>query len=453
MANTIISRSVSSSGNRQKFTISMWLKRNLTGAGVTQYLLSQGSDSNNNFAMYFDSSNTFGVWDYGSGYNGRLATNRIFRDPSGWYHIVVRVDTTLGTAGDRMRLYINGVQETSFSTSTNFSSDFNTHVNQSGNPIKIGGYVSGSEGFDGIISHIHLCDGYSYGPDSFGQTNSTTGEWSIKTSPSVSYGTNGFWWLKNDIATTDHSPNSNSFTVSTGTLTKTEDCPSNVFATMNPLNVPTSNAPSFSNGNTTSISSSSGSGKWGGSTTLGMTSGKWYCEAKATVDNTYSRNVIGITGDSANIAKANGSILNGTHSWGWYSENGAISGNGSANIQTGTTYGTGDIVMMALDLDNNKLYFGKNGSWVYSGVPTSGSTGTGAISIIASNTTNDGAYFFAQNDDTGTSAQSKFEWNFGNGYFGTTAVSSAGTNASNNGIFEYDVPTGYTALSTKGLNL
>ena len=43
--------------------------------------------------------------------------------------------------------------------------------------------------------------------------------------------------------------------------------------------------------------------------------------------------------------------------------------------------------------------------------------------------------------------------NFGNGYFGTTAVSSAGTNASNNGIFEYDVPTGYTALSTKGLNL
>ena len=109
--------------------------------------------------------------------------------------------------------------------------------------------------------------------------------------------------------------------------------------------------------------------------------------------------------------------------------------------------------MMALDLSNNKLYFGKNGTWLNSGVPTSGSTGTGAVSIIAANTTNDGVYFFAQTDDTGTQSPSKFEFNFGNGYFGTTAVSSAGTNASGIGIFEYDVPTGYTALSTKGLNL
>ena len=104
-----------------------------------------------------------------------------------------------------------------------------------------------------------------------------------------------------------------------------------------------------------------------------------------------------------------------------------------------------------MDLDNNKLYFSINGTWQNSGDPTSGSTGTGAISITgtASNTT--GFYHFAcgkaGSDPTSILA------NFGNGYFGTTAVSSAGTNASDNGIFEYDVPTGYTALSTKGLNL
>ena len=185
-----------------------------------------------------------------------------------------------------------------------------------------------------------------------------------------------------------------------------------------------------------------------------MTSGKFYCEAKATVDSSYSRNVIGITGDSINIAKTNGSILNGTHSWGYYSSNGEVAGNGAGAVSGySTSYTTGDIIGMALDLDNNKLYFSKNGTFLNSGDPTSGSTGTGAVSIIAADTTNDGAYFFAQTDDTGTTSPSKFDFNFGNGYFGTTAVSSAGTNASNNGIFEYDVPSGYTALSTKGLNL
>ena len=82
------------------------------------------------------------------------------------------------------------------------------------------------------------------------------------------------------------SAGSNNFTVN-GTMTQLLDTPSNVFATLNPLNVPTSNGPTFSNGNTTSITSStSGSYKWGGCTTLGMTSGKYYCEAKATVDST-----------------------------------------------------------------------------------------------------------------------------------------------------------------------
>ena len=109
--------------------------------------------------------------------------------------------------------------------------------------------------------------------------------------------------------------------------------------------------------------------------------------------------------------------------------------------------------MCALDLDNNKLYFGKNGTWQNSGDPTSGSTGTGAAySVTAPSSTNGGAYFFCGADLTGAN-NTRLQANFGNGYFGTTAVSSAGTNASNIGIFEYDVPTGYSALSTKGLNL
>ena len=452
MASTRLTKTFSSSGNRNKWTISMWIERSKLGS-ATQTLFACYQNGSYKTRLHIESDDELYFNDeYNGNTNGRIVSNAKLRDTNAWYHIVGIWDKDNSTSGDKIRFYINGERITSFSDTGNAPANAST-LNTDSLTHEIGAQNDANK-FDGLMSHIHFCDGYAYEPTEFGETDSTTGEWKIKTSPSVSYGTNGFWILKDGNSVTDQSPNTNNWTIS-GTLTKTEDNPSNVFATMNPLNVPTSNAPSFSNGNTTSISSSSGgdNGKWGGCTTLGMTSGKFYCEAKATVDGTYSRNVIGITGDSANIARSNGSIFNGTHSWGWYSENGSISGNGSANIQTGTTYGTGDIVMMALDLDNNKLYYGKNGSWVYSGVPTSGSTGTGAISIIAANTTNDGAYFFAQTDDTGTSAQSKFEFNFGNGYFGSTAVSSAGTNASNNGIFEYDVPTGYTALSTKGLNL
>ena len=99
-------------------------------------------------------------------------------------------------------------------------------------------------------------------------------------------------------------------------------------------------------------------------------------------------------------------------------------------------------------MDNNYIYFSKNGTWQNSGDPTSGSTGTGGVAITQD------TYFFASDAHNNTGSGTQYiHANFGNGYFGTSAISSAGTNASGNGIFEYDVPTGYTALSTKGLNL
>jgi hypothetical protein len=453
MASTYLTRTPSSGGNRKTFTISSWFKRSKLGA--TQILVQSATDGSTRSQITLRSDDMLQFYSENGGVEKiNVRTNRVLRDTNAWYNVVLAVDTTQGTASNRVKFYINGVQETSLHTATYGDQDYDTQFNHTVAHTIGRRDAYGDMYFDGLMSHFHLIDGTALAPTVFGSTDSTTGEWKINTSPSYTVGTNGFFVLKDTNSGTDQSANTNNLTVN-GTLTKTEDCPSNVFATFNPLNVPTSNAPTFANGNTTSTSSTTnGSYKWGGCTTLGMTSGKFYCEAKATVDNTYSRNVIGITGDSANIARANGSILNGTHSWGYYSENGTVSGNGSGDLSGwNTTYTTGDIIMMALDLSNNKLYFGKNGTWLNSGVPTSGSTGTGAVSIIAANTTNDGVYFFAQTDDTGTDSPSKFEFNFGNGYFGTTAVSSAGTNASGIGIFEYDVPTGYTALSTKGLNL
>ena len=456
MANTYLTRTPSSTGNRKIFTTSFWMKRSKLGG--QQPLFSTDLDNtNNNYTMfYLDGGDGIGFFNTDGGVsNVDYLTNRKLRDTNSWYHIVIVFDSTQ-SSGNRIKFYINGVRETSFANSTEPNQDAdNTWFNRTYEHMIGTRSYDTSTYFDGSLSYFNFIDGTAYDASAFGSTDSTTGEWQINTSPSVTYGTNGFFILKDGNSVTDQSGNSNNWTVGGGTLTKTEDCPSNVFATLNPLNVPTSNAPTFSNGNNTSITSSAtGSYKWGGSTTLGMTSGKFYCEAKATVDSTYSRSVIGITGDSTNLATTNGSILGTTASCGYYSSNGSVQYNGSGDISGfNTSYTTGDIISMAFDLDNGKLYFRKNNdAWQNSGDPTSGATGTGAVSILSASTTSDGAYFFAQTDDTGTSSPSKFEFNFGNGYFGTTAVASAGTPGSTPGTFEYDVPSGYQPLSTKGLN-
>jgi len=459
MASTYLTKTQVAPTNAYKGTFSAWIKITEVpgGSGTDRWIFGEYGDSNNHAYIYLRNSSQLGWYETdGSGAECSKITTRLLRDTNAWMHIVYAWDTTLATAEDRLKLYINGVRETSFATNDNYSQNYAIRINKVSKTTYIGGVNGYQTMFDGLMTHVHYCDGSQLDASVFGNTDSVTGEWNINTSPSFTLGNNGFTILQDNNTVTDQSSNSNNFTVAGGTLTSTKDNPSNVFAVLNLLNVPVSNQPTFSNGNTTSITNTgSGSYKWGGCTTLGMTSGKFYCEAKATVDSTYSRNVIGITGDSANIARANGSILNGTHSWGYYSSNGAVAGNGGGDLSGyNTTYTTGDIISMALDLDNNKLYFRKNNdAWQNSGDPTSGASGTGAVSIIAASATNDGAYFFAQTDDTGTTSPSKFDFNFGNGYFGTTAVSSAGTNASGNGIFEYDVPTGYTALSTKGLNL
>jgi hypothetical protein len=266
-----------------------------------------------------------------------------------------------------------------------------------------------------------------------------TGIWKPITSPSVTYGNNGFFlkFASSGSMGTDSSGNSNNFTVN-GTLTQTQDTPSNVFATYNPLGnfFP---ADTFSNGNTTQTTNA-GNYTYNIST-LGASNGKYYCEIKNSTNN---NNSIGIA-DRPSISTTNG--LTGT-TYGWaYVMSGQVYNNGSI-VATYNTVTTNDIVGIALDLDNNKVYFSKNGTWQGSSDP---SAGTGGISITAPASNRTGFYFFGSGDEATNSAVHNA--NFGNGYFGTTAVASAGTNASGIGIFEYDVPTGYTALSTKGLNL
>ena len=446
MASTYLSRSISSNGNPKIWTFSAWVKKQYIG---TTYLLSANDGST--YSTLSFAGDQLRYYDYWSGaIQAELKTNRKFRDIHGWYHIVVRYKTTESTASDRIKFYVNGVQVTSFATSsypanTNWDSYFN-----SSSQTNYINYESGGTMKDVTMSHVHFCDGYAYDASAFGSTDATTGEWKINTSPSVSYGTNGYWILKDGNSVTDQSSNTNNWTVGGGTLTKTEDCPDNVFCTLNEFDAYL-NYSTLSNGNNTLTGGSQSVNYSMIRGTIGDTSGKYYWEVKA-VDNAEIDQVGVMTTDLYVTGHASSGGLQAT-SWGGRGiqfSNGYKVANNSGSAYMGG-FSANDILMVALDLDNTKITFGRNGQW---------SNGSGSCNQTYANSTPaytdlDSTKFYlpahCQRDSAGNNSGTS-QYNFGNGYFGTTQISSEGTNASGIGKFEYDVPSGFTALSTKGLN-
>ena len=431
MASTYLtSGNLSSAGNQKKWTFSAWLKKATTGVdnaffgyyvGSTNYFIGQWRS---------DDLLRFGNVDGGS-WSVELAPNAVYRDLNAWYHVVFQYDSAQATSSNRASLWVNGEKQSSFATEVYPSQNANTKIPNAGYPITIGRGTKGSNTYylNGCMSHVHFCDGYAYQASDFGETDATTGEWKIKTEPSVSYGTNGFFLLKDDNAVTDRSGQGNNFTLGGGTLTKTEDCPSNVFCTANPLS--SGNSEAF-NGNTNIFFDDTG--QWRAMySTLGASSGKYYMEAK--VDAVGGEASIGvIPAERAALNQDTGDYLGKETDSVGYLNNGRIFKSNS-QLETGlASMSSGTIVGISLNLDANTVQFYNNDSAVGS-----------AVSLNADTT-----YLFGFSGYSDT----RFYANFGNGYFHTTAVSSAGTNASGNGIFEYDVkPSDATALSTKGLNL
>ena len=455
MASTYLSATLGTATNRKKWTFSAWIKRSTHTVGEAIFS-SYSEDSTSWYSRLADNgSGSFDFTEYsGSAYTINLRPNALQRDVNGWYHLVLMYDSAQSTASNRVKYYINGEQITSWHTESYPAQNKESGINKNqlhtiGKSTQNNTYY-----FNGSMSHIHFCDGYAYAASDFGSTDATTGEWKINTSPSVSYGTNGFFILKDGNGVTDQSPNSNNWTIS-GTLTKTEDCPSNVFATYNKNISQTANVAgrnssvgislingNLSNGATAAIFVNQLS-------TLGFSKGKFYAEFLTTGDTYAAVGIVNSKYGEASLGAYIGSdTTSGVNNIGYQSVTGAVKKNNSTSY-TGATYtSANDIVGVAVDMDNNYIYFSKNGTWQNSGDPTSGSTGTGGVAITQD------TYFFASDAHNNTGSGTQYiHANFGNGYFGTSAISSAGTNASGNGIFEYDVPTGYTALSTKGLNL
>ena len=455
MANTYLSKTLGTPTNNKKWTFSAWVKRTHIESVTTIF----SAGASNMDAMSFSAAGIFNFY-VNAGNSGRFATNRLFKDATAWYHVFVSVDTTQGTASDRMKLYINGVQETSFAVVSYPSQNYDTKINSSVIHT-LGGYSESSSGefWRGAMSHINFIDGTQYAVTDFGETDSTTGEWKIKTSPSVTYGNNGFFILKDGNTITDSSPNSNNFSLAGGTLTNTNDCPDNNFASWNLhdrwLGSNSGNTDFLRDGNTYFRTTSDANVSLVRSS-IGVASGKYYCELKVPqIERTW----VGICNQQV-MTSSTTWWTQGNNNGVYYYLNGPTiyDSQGSSTSAFGT-FTNNDILMIGIDMDNKALYIGKNGTWGNSGDPTSGASKTGSVNSVlpAVNTamTDYGEIFVMAGNTTAGIAQ--VYANFGNGYFGTTAVTTNSGNgyagADGKSTFNYQPPTGYSALSTKGLNL
>ena len=448
-SSTYLSRTPSSTTNQKTFTISVWIKK--SSPVTNEWIIRATNSSGDAGGLYFNpNGNLYCNFEISGSNIVNLPTNRVFRDTNAFYNIVLACDTTQATASNRVKIYINGVQETSFSSTLYPSQNDDLVINRNV-PHFIGTDSINGANIEAVMSHFHLIDGTAYDATAFGEYDAN-GVWKIKTSPSVTYGTNGFFILKDGNSLTDQSGNSNNFTVAGGTLTKTEDNPSNVFCTLNRLNSdqPTGSV-NISHGNLTFADGENGSNYSYASGTLGANSGKFYWETK--VIDLAEIDQVGVVLASSNfMGAANSTGLQGTAygGKGVQFSNGYKVGDGSGGAYMGG-FSVNHIMMIALDLDNNKITFGRNGQWADG---SGNANQTYANSTPAyTNLTAGEFYFPAQAKRAGGANYGTNHYNFGNGYFQTTAVSSAGTNASGIGIFEHDVPTGFTSLSTKGLNL
>ena len=442
MANTYLNRTPSSSGSNTTWTYSCWYKKTSVGLDTvpwaTGYTSPQIDESMINIGA--DDQLRFNI-AINDATDVTVKSSRKLRDVSAWYHIVVACDTTQGTASNRIKFYINGEQETNLSNTDYPTQGQSTFFGDTNKTQLIGRQPRSSNYLQGNMSHVAFVDGAALAPTVFGETDTASGIWKWKEITGVTWGTNGFnlKFENSGNLGLDSSGNSNTFTVN-GSATRNIDNPSINYATLNSL-ARFQVAPTYSNGNNTITAGVGGSGSSPFST-IGASSGKYYAELSLGSVNGggISCGIIDITKFNPNF-QTDAWFYYPTYGYAYMSSNGN-KGNNNAETSYANSYTNGDRIGVAMDLDNNKLYFAKNGVWQNSGDPTSGATGTGAAFTIA-----DGTYGFA------VYGYDSKVWNanFGNGYFGTTAITSAGSNG-NGSLFEYDVPSGYYALNTKNIN-
>jgi hypothetical protein len=436
-ASAYLNRTPASAGNKQIFTVSFWLKT--AKSNFDYYLFEASTDGGNNerTVLAFNSGKLqFRHIDGGSAVLN-LETTQVFRDPSAWYHIVLAVDTTQATSTNRVKFYVNGSQITAFGTASYPTQNLNTDWNGA-NAHSIGSSTFPDSYADMYLTEFYNIDGQQLTPSSFGETSTTTGVW-IPKKFSGTYGTNGFYLPFTDTTSTstlgtDFSGNSNTWTVNNISLTSgsTYDSMNDVptltsattanYAVLNPV-YKSASQPTISSGN---LEVAPNAVTYQNAfSTIAITTGKWYCELLVT-GTPNSANFIGISNQTQlNYLTQTANVIGATTGVGYsfFPANGDKYTNGT-QTSYGTSVSSGDIVGIAVDLDNGKIWFSKNGTWQASGDPAAGTNA--AFTGIASDLWSIGATVYS-------GGVTNFAFNFGQR------------------PFAYTPPTGFVALNTFNL--
>ena len=443
-------------GNQDKWTWSGWVKRSNTGAAQCLFATTDGSATS--FDAKFDGSDRIDVYNYlGGGFGARLITNRLFRDVAAWYHIVIVYDSGNGTEANRLRIYVNGTEESSFSTTNYPSQNEDSDLNVSGSDIEIGRQANGSQFFDGYMAEMFLLDGQAKAPTDFAETDSN-GVWVPKEYTGGSFGTNGFHLQFKQTGTSanaagigaDTSGNGNHFTPTNLAATDIGiDTPQNNYCTINSTYADDGNnmiGADFTEGNRKQLTTVD-AWKFGRGTFL-LEAGKWYVEVKMTETGSGQVGNFGIVPSQGGVALGesdDNAVFEGLR----------VGFGGSDTIlqklDTGTgsniftDFASGNTAMLAIDLDNNKIWVGKEGTWYND---NNASTTLDASNHDIALPTVSLGWVFGLGIYRDGSNNVTYEYNWGNP---AHAISSGNSDADDHGNFEFAVPSGFFAVNSKNL--
>jgi len=443
-----------SASNRKTLTFSCWVKRGNQGTNQNIF----GPQTNNTGSgtygvIRLNPQNELDIFDYTNGTtNWRLQSTQLLRDSSAWYHFVFSMDTSNAVSSERLRMYINGQRVTDFDVETypslNYEGQWNNNLSHEIGAIQRG---STNQYFDGYLAEIVFIDGQALDCNSFAEFNDS-GIW-IPKEYSGSYGTNGFKIDGRDSSDLgdDESGNGNDFTTyNLAAHDQVLDSPTNNFATFNPVMTNDSDF-EFTQGNLTLDMNTNKSWYVGAGASVSVSSGKWYWESYWNGGDSYTIWGILDTEQLHVLAGSGSTVIYSLNFQGIQpnaSGNNDIYGGGSgATIgNTGQAASPGGIWQFALDLDNNKMWLGYNGTFLNSGDPAAGTNETWSSTYITSSS------YTPINLGYQISAHSVLTYNFGQDSTFAGAV-SAGGNKDSNGIgnFKYSVPSGYKALCSKNI--
>ena len=450
----------SSPTHADKYTISFWCKKcNTSGGGsgapaengYTLFMSSgsgtAGDASDHYCQIYFKNEDDIRWQEYDDGTSGQLETNQVFRDPAAWHHLVFRFDSTDGTADDRMRIYVNGAQVTSFQTRTNIDQNTDSWVGYASAAHVIGG--TSARFFDGYLAEFVLIDGQSLAPTSFGEYDSDSPNiWKPIDVSGLTFGTHGYYLDFEDSSALGNDANGGTdFSVTNlAAYDQCQDSPTNNWAVLNNLDhyyTATSSTGATSTEGATKFIIASGNRGFARST-FGVTAGKWYWECKL---HAVSKGFLGICNNEILVDDSTPQV-NAVYIY----EATPDFRSGAQILTTGVaSISTNDIMNFALDMDNNAFYIGVNNTYMNSGDPESGASRTGAISELFTTgraIISDSGEMFANLLNTSTTGGINTSMNFGCPAY---ANSSDAADANGYGAFEFAPPSGYLALCTKNL--